>query len=243
MVVASPTRAHTTNAGNFPDFRILIVGDSGVGKSSLLSRFADDEMPGEPLGLCGALKVDSKFIRADFGGKQARVQIWDVMGAERQRCVDQYYQEADAVLVVYDVTSQESHNNVRDIWLPDVKQHCRTDVVCGLVANKSDVDMLYRRVTPIDGRELAIDFQVQSFWEASALEGINVNLIFADVSRMIAMVQFEAPAPAPEPAAAAPRTVYVAAPPIIGDSLKAREMASLRDQYTRTERSLSRDRM
>ena len=80
---------------------------------SLLSRFADDEMPGEPLGLCGALKVDSKFIRADFGGKQvrhaqssglrwrqARVQIWDVMGAERQRCVDQYYQEADVRILL-----------------------------------------------------------------------------------------------------------------------------------------------
>lgn len=82
-------------------------------------RFADDEMPGEPNGLSAAMKVDTKFVRADFGGKQvhtlstsyrpsnvcvcvaaqARVQIWDVMGAERQRCIDDgYYQGADVTL-------------------------------------------------------------------------------------------------------------------------------------------------
>merc|ERR1712010_3812 len=232
-VVASPTRAYTTNAANLDDLRILIVGDSGVGKTSLMYRFADDEMPGEPNGLSAAMKVDTKFVRADFGGKQARVQIWDVMGAERQRCIDDgYYQHADAVLVVYDVTNQESYDNARSVWLQDVEKYCSARCAVGLVANKCDVDMLHRQVTPIDGRELALDFQVQSFWEASALEGVNVHLVFADMSRSIAMTRFAAPPPAPPPARAPKPAPYVEPR---GDSLKAREMACLRDQYTRTE--------
>ena len=99
------------------------------------------------------------------------------------------------------------------------------------------IDGIHLRVTPIDGRELALDFQVQSFWEASALEGVNVQLVFADMSRSIAMTRFAAPAPAPAPALVrAPVSAPYVEPR--GDSLKAREMACLRDQYMRTEQAL-----
>jgi len=220
-VVASPTRASTTNAANYPSIRLLIVGDSGVGKSSLLYRFADDELPGD---LNPGMKVDTKFLRADFGGKQARMQIWDVAGDERQRCIDDdFYGQAQGILVMYDVRSEESFESVKSKWLEDIKKYAAPDVVVGLVGNKADHDMLYRRVTPIDGRELTLDYDIPFFWETSATENMNVNMVFSDMARKIALTYLMRPTVAVIEEDVAPS----------GNSLKQREMATLKDQYTK----------
>merc|ERR1712216_720328 len=163
-------------------------GDLKVGKSSLMYRFADDELPGADLGLYNKMKIDTKFLRADFGGKQARLQIWDVAGEERQRCIDDdFYGTAQGIIVMYDVTDPSSFENVRSTWLEDIKKYASPDVVVGLVANKADTDMLYRRVTPIDGRELTLDYDIPFFWETSATENLNVHMVFADMARKIAL--------------------------------------------------------
>lgn len=228
--VASATRAHTTNASNLPSLRLLIVGDAGVGKSSLLYRFADDELPGEPLGVYSKMKVDAKFMRVDFGGQQARLQIWDVAGEERQRCIDDdYYGSAQGIIVMYDVTSQESYDNVRSTWLEDIKKYASPDVVVGLVGNKSDKDMLGRRVTPIDGRELALDFDIPFFWETSATENLNVNMVFSDMARKIALTQMVRPTVAVVEETRQPPQHKAPS----GNTLKQREMAELKDQYSR----------
>merc|ERR1711990_681298 len=229
QVVASPTRASTTNASNMPNLRILIVGDPGVGKSSLVYRFADDELPGVPIGLHRPMKVDTKFLRADFGGKQARLQIWDVAGEERQRCIDDdYYGTAQGIIVMYDVTNQDSFENVRSTWLEDIKKYASPDVVVGLVGNKADANaLLQRRVTPIDGRELALGYDIPFFWETSCTENMNIHMVFSDMARKIALTYLVRP------------TVVVEEPPQraapSGNSLKEREMAELRDQASRAQ--------
>merc|ERR1712216_759408 len=226
QVVASPTRASTTNAASMPSLRILVVGDPGVGKSSLVYRFADDELPGVPIGSHRPMKVDTKFLRADFGGKQARLQIWDVAGEERQRCIDDdYYGSAQGIIVMYDVTNQTSFENVRSTWLEDIKKYASPDVVVGLVANKADTDILARRVIPIDGRELTLDYDIPFFWETSATENMNVHMVFADMSRKIALTYLVRPTieVQDDSGAAEPQ-----------GTLKQREMAEIQDQYSRS---------
>merc|ERR1712216_155170 len=225
-VVASPTRASTTNAAELPSLRVLIVGDPNVGKSSLMYRFADDELPGADLGLYNKMKIDTKFMRIDFGGMQARLQIWDVAGTERQRLIDDdYYGTAQGIIVMYDVTDPSSFENVRSTWLEDIKKYASPDVVVGLVANKADTDILARRVIPIDGRELTLDYDIPFFWETSATENMNVHMVFADMSRKIALTYLVRPTieVQDDSGAAEPQ-----------GTLKQREMAEIQDQYSRS---------
>ena len=152
------------------------------------------------------------------------MQVWDVAGQERQRCIDDdYYGTAQGIIVMYDVNNEESFENVRKTWLEDIKKYAAPDVVVGLCANKADNGMLSRRITPVDGRELTLDFDIPFFWETSATENLNVAMVFSDMARKIALTYLVRP------------TVEVleTTPPVTdvdGDSLKAREMNSLRSQ-------------
>jgi GTPase SAR1 family protein len=152
--------------------------------------------------------------------------VWDVAGNERQRVIDDdYYGTAQGIIVMYDVQNQESFDNVRKTWLEDIKKYASPDVVVGLVANKADNDMLSRQVTPVDGRELTLDYDIPFFWETSAKENMNVQMVFSDMARKIALTYLVRP------------TVEVLEPPVEaqnpdvdGDTLKQRELNSLGSQ-------------
>jgi len=154
-------------------FKILMVGDSGVGKSSLLLRFTDDTFTDNFISTIG---VDFKIRTVSLDGKVIKMQIWDTAGQERFRTItSSYYRGAHGVILVYDVTDQVSFNNARQ-WLTEIERYACGNVVKLLVGNKSDLASK-RVVSTGTGKEFADQFQLP-FIEASAKDGSNVKQAF-----------------------------------------------------------------
>ncbi|XP_048491757.1 GTP-binding protein YPTM2 isoform X2 [Beta vulgaris subsp. vulgaris] len=117
-------------------FKLLLIGDSGVGKSCLLLRFADDSYLDSYISTIG---VDFKIRTVDQDGKTIKLQIWDTAGQERFRTItSSYYRGAHGIIVVYDITDQESFNNVKQ-WLSEIDRYASNNVNKLLVGNKSDL--------------------------------------------------------------------------------------------------------
>ena len=115
--------------------KLIIVGDSGVGKSNLLMRFADDHFETNSQSTIG---VDFKTCITGVGGQRVRLLCWDTAGQERYRTItSNYYRGADACLLVYDSTRMETAENLPK-WFDAVKDHCGDNIPCLIVANKAD---------------------------------------------------------------------------------------------------------
>lgn len=158
-------------------YKILVIGNSTVGKSSLLSRFVDNIVHENHLATIG---VDFKIKTMVVDGKKVKLQIWDTAGQERFRSiVASYYKNADAVILMYDITNRESFREISK-WNIELDEYGPSDVVKILVGNKSDLDSL-RQVTPQEGESLEF-----IFFETSAIKNVNVQAVFDElVSNLI----------------------------------------------------------
>lgn len=160
-------------------FKLLIIGDSGVGKSSLLLRFADNTFTGNYITTIG---VDFKIRTIDLEGEKVKLQIWDTAGQERFRTITStYYRGTHGVIVVYDVTSGESFANVKR-WLHEIEQNCEV-VNRILVGNKNDTPDS-KVVLTEDAQRFADQMSIQLF-ETSAKENINVEEMFMTITRQV----------------------------------------------------------
>ncbi|XP_076472878.1 ras-related protein Rab-35-like [Babylonia areolata] len=166
-------------------FKLLIIGDSGVGKSSLLLRFADNVFSGTYITTIG---VDFKIRTIEVRGERVKLQIWDTAGQERFRTITStYYRGTHGVVVVYDVTSGESFANVRR-WLHEIDNNC--DVVNRiLVGNKND-DPDRKVVLTEDAQTFAQQMGIQLF-ETSAKENINVEEMFLAITTQVLQTKKE----------------------------------------------------
>mmetsp|Transcript_18964 Transcript_18964/g.21787 ORF Transcript_18964/g.21787 Transcript_18964/m.21787 type:complete len:123 (-) Transcript_18964:275-643(-) len=114
-------------------FKILLIGNSGVGKSSLLLRFADDTFTDNFMPTIG---VDFKIRTLEVDGKTIKLQIWDTAGQERFKTItSSYYKGAHGIIVVYDITDKESFKNI-DTWMNEVEKHASDNVSRILCGNK-----------------------------------------------------------------------------------------------------------
>ncbi|CAI9089160.1 OLC1v1023671C1 [Oldenlandia corymbosa var. corymbosa] len=161
-------------------FKLVLIGDSGVGKSNLLSRFTRNEFNLESKSTIGvefatrSLNIDTKVIKA---------QIWDTAGQERYRAITSaYYRGAVGALLVYDVTRRATFENV-ERWLRELRDHTDPNIVVMLIGNKSDLRHLVAVPTE-DGKALA-ERESLYFMETSALEATNVENAFAEVLTQI----------------------------------------------------------
>lgn len=160
-------------------FKLLIIGDSGVGKSSLLLRFADNTFSGNYITTIG---VDFKIRTIEVDGEKVKLQIWDTAGQERFRTITStYYRGTHGVIVVYDVTSGESFANVKR-WLHEIEQNCEL-VNRILVGNKND-DPERKVVLTEDAQRFADQMGIMLF-ETSAKENINVEEMFNAITRLV----------------------------------------------------------
>ncbi|XP_064425725.1 ras-related protein Rab-35 [Latimeria chalumnae] len=160
-------------------FKLLIIGDSGVGKSSLLLRFADNTFSGSYITTIG---VDFKIRTVEINGEKVKLQIWDTAGQERFRTITStYYRNTHGVIIVYDITNAESFVNVKR-WLHEIGQNC--DSVCKiLVGNKND-DPSRKQVETADARRFCDQMGIRLF-ETSAKENINVEEMFSCITFMV----------------------------------------------------------
>jgi len=160
--------------------KLLLIGDSGVGKSCLLLRFCDDAWTPSFITTIG---IDFKIRTIELDGKRIKLQIWDTAGQERFRTITTaYYRGAMGILLVYDVTDERSFNNVRT-WHANVEQHASEGVNKILIGNKCDwTDK--KVITEEQGNELAEELGIR-YLETSAKNNIKVEDAFFTLARDI----------------------------------------------------------
>jgi Ras-related protein Rab-1A len=172
-------------------FKLLLIGDSGVGKSCLLLRFADDTYTESYISTIG---VDFKIRTIELDGKTIKLQIWDTAGQERFRTItSSYYRGAHGIIVVYDVTDQESFNNVKQ-WLQEIDRYASENVNKLLVGNKCDLTTK-KVVDYTTAKEYADQLGIP-FLETSAKNATNVEQAFMTMAAEIKNRMGPAPSPA-----------------------------------------------
>ncbi|PRP83129.1 hypothetical protein PROFUN_09808 [Planoprotostelium fungivorum] len=162
-------------------FKILVIGDSGVGKSCLLLRFVDNTYFAESY--ISTIGVDFKIRTVEIDGKVVKLQVWDTTGQERFRTItSSYYRGAHGIMCVYDVTDQSSFQNVKQ-WMSEIDRYACENVTRSILGNKAD--LVNRRVVDeSEAKDLAESLGVSHF-SVSAADTLNVEEAFFDLCRRI----------------------------------------------------------
>ncbi|XP_068645187.1 ras-related protein RABA5d-like [Aristolochia californica] len=161
-------------------FKIVIIGDSAVGKSNLLSRYARNEFNMHSKATIG---VEFQTQSMDINGKEVKAQIWDTAGQERFRAVTSaYYRGAVGALIVYDISRRTTFESVQR-WLDELNTHSDTTVARMLVGNKCDLENI--RDVSIEECKALAESEGLFFMETSALDATNVKTAFEIVIKEI----------------------------------------------------------
>ncbi|XP_036295658.1 ras-related protein Rab-8B isoform X2 [Pipistrellus kuhlii] len=118
-------------------FKLLLIGDSGVGKTCLLFRFSEDAFNTTFISTIG---IDFKIRTIELDGKKIKLQIWDTAGQERFRTITTaYYRGAMGIMLVYDITNEKSFDNIKN-WIRNIEEHASLDVERMILGNKCDMN-------------------------------------------------------------------------------------------------------
>lgn len=157
-------------------FKVVLIGDSAVGKSQLLARFSRNEFSLDSKATIG-VEFQTRTLEIDH--KTVKAQIWDTAGQERYRAVTSaYYRGAVGAMLVYDITKRQSFDHVAR-WLEELRGHADKNIVIMLVGNKTDLGSL--RAVPTDDAKEFAEKENLFFIETSALEATNVDTAFVNV--------------------------------------------------------------
>ena len=154
-------------------FKVLLLGDTDVGKSSLILRYTEETFNSK---LVNSIDVNFKMKKKEIDVKIIKVLIWDTAGHERFRSITySYYRGANVIIIVFDITDKKSFLSITE-WLKQIEKHAKENVFKFLVGNKSDLSE-ERKVTYEEAKEYADEHDLP-YIETSAKEGININELF-----------------------------------------------------------------
>uniref|UniRef100_A0A7S1Q0F4 Ras-related protein Rab-4 n=1 Tax=Alexandrium catenella TaxID=2925 RepID=A0A7S1Q0F4_ALECA len=165
-------------------FKLIIIGDAGAGKSSFMHQFLEGKFRKQSTHTIG-VEFGTKII--SLGNRQIKLQIWDTAGQERYRAVTRsYYRGAVGALILYDVTSRDSYNNL-PTWLQDAREQAWKDISIIAVGNKRDLKEERQARPSVSFLEASRFAQEQDilFLETSALTGENVQDVFHTLAQRI----------------------------------------------------------
>ena len=163
-------------------YKVLLLGDSTVGKTCFLLRYCDKTFQDAHLSTIGLdYRVKTMTLK---NKKNIKLQIWDTAGQDRFRAITKnYYKGANGIILIYDVTNLQTYENVKN-WITQIREETNPNVVIYLAGNKIDIPEEERAVKTEEGKEIADEYKLQ-FKETSAKDGINVNEVFQELVEKI----------------------------------------------------------
>jgi small GTP-binding protein len=165
---------------SIPNFKFIVIGSSGVGKTAILKRLIEDTFTEESLATIG-VEFDTTLLMVD--NRRVKLQIWDTAGQERFRSIAKaYYRGAVGVILVYDLADRKTFDDLPN-WIADIRSLCEPNAVVMLIANKADL-AARRVVTPSEAEEFASLNHIL-YMETSAKAGQNIREAFVRVAAAI----------------------------------------------------------
>ena len=169
--------------------KLVLIGDSGVGKTCLISRFISGQFDANVNSTNGA-SYASKKVEFPELGKSLVLDIWDTAGQEKYKSLTKFfYKDAAMVVLVYDITRRESYDNLKNFWYKEIKEHGEKDIILGIAGNKSD---LYddEAVPEKEAREFAESVGA-IFTLTSAQNNSGVNKLFENIGKKFLNPDFQ----------------------------------------------------
>ena len=160
--------------------KVMLLGDSNVGKTSIIKRFCKNEFTTSFIATIG-LDFETKYIK--INKRIINMQIWDTAGQERYKVLAKnYYNQSDGFIIVYDITDIKTFNSVAN-WIEQIKEIANDNVKSILIGNKSDLENS-RVISTEEGKELAKKYNID-FYETSAQKGNNIDIVFDSLAKKI----------------------------------------------------------
>ena len=162
------------------NFKIVLVGESGVGKTSIISQFVDQIFEDDLQTSTGG-SFSSKTLTFN-NGKTIKLEIWDTAGQERYRALTKiFYKNALAAVLVYDITRKQSFEELKNYWIKQIKESAPENIILAIAANKSDL-LDREQVNEDEARNFAKENNAL-FYETSAKNSIGVNELFIGIGK------------------------------------------------------------